>query len=52
MKDPSDYYKTHNIRPNVIQYDCLVQPIHNGIPIETIPVLFEDGDDYELKYDI
>ena len=52
MKDPSDYYRTHNIKPNVIQYDCIVTPIHNGIPIDTHPVLFEEGDDYELKYDI
>ena len=52
MRDPIDYYKTHNINPKVIKYNIGTFPIHNGIPIQYSPILFEEGDDLEVKYSV
>ncbi len=52
MRDPIDYYKTHNIHPKVIKYNVGTFPIHNGIPIQYSPILFEEGDDLDVKYTV
>ena len=52
MKDPIDYYRAHNIQPHVIKYVVGLYPIHNGTPLQLSPVLFEEGDDLEVKWSI
>jgi hypothetical protein len=49
MKDPVDYYISHNIQPQVIKYTVGIFPIHNGIPIDHSPILFEEGDNLDVK---
>lgn len=49
MRDPVDYYNSHNIKPEVIKYEVSLNPIHNGISVSS-PILFEEGDDLEVKY--
>lgn len=52
MRDPIDYYQSHNIQPQVFKYNVGVFPVHNGIPIDYSPLLFEEGDNLEVKMDI
>ena len=52
MRDPIDYYISHNIQPKVIKYNVGVYPIHNGIPIDISPILFEEGDNLDVKMNI
>ena len=52
MRDPVDYYNTHNIKPVVFKYNVDISPIHNGIPIDHSPVLFEEGDNLDIKMGI
>ena len=52
MRDPIDYYISHNIQPKVVKYNVGVYPIHNGIPIDVSPILFEEGDNLDVKMNI
>lgn len=52
MKDPMDYYNTHNIKPVVFKYRVGILTIHNGIPLVGSPVLFEEGDNLDFKMSI
>lgn len=52
MRDPVDYYITHNIQPQVYKYNVGIHPIHNGIPIDLSPILFEEGDNLDVKMSI
>ena len=52
MRDPIDYYITHNIRPQVYKYNVAICPIHNGIPVDISPILFEEGDNLDVKIGI
>ena len=52
MKDPIDLYLTHKIKPRVIQYDVKINPILNGLFIDHVPILYEEGDHLELTYAI
>jgi len=52
MRDPVDYYTSHNIQPQVFKYNVGIVPIHNGIPIDHSPILFEEGDDLDVKMSI
>ena len=52
MRDPVDYYNSHNIQPVVFKYHVDIAPIHNGIPIDRSPVLFEEGDNLDIKMGI
>lgn len=49
MRDPVDYYVSHNIKPEVFRYNVSILPIHNGIPIDHSPILFEEGDNLDVK---
>ena len=49
MRDPIDYYISHNIQPQVFKYHVGIFPVHNGIPISESPVLFEEGDNLDVK---
>jgi len=33
----------------VFKYHVGIYPIHNGIPIDYSPILFEEGDDLDVK---
>jgi hypothetical protein len=52
MRDPVDYYNSHNIQPQVFKYHVGIYPEHNGIPIDESPILFEQGDNLDLKMSI
>ena len=52
MRDPVDYYISHNIQPQVFRYNVCIYPIHNGIPIDHSPILFEEGDNMDVKMGI
>ena len=52
MRDPVDYYMQHGIEPSVVKYNVSIFPIHNGMPIDFAPILFEEGDDLDVKYSI
>ena len=52
MKDPIDYYLTHKITPNVVQYQVGLYPILNGVFVDFAPILFEKGDHLEIKYSL
>jgi hypothetical protein len=52
MQDPIDYYLTHKIKPRVIRYDVNINPILNGLFIDHVPILYEEGDHLELKYSV
>jgi hypothetical protein len=52
MQDPIDYYLTHKIKPRVVRYDVSVLPILNGIFVDHAPLLYEEGDHLEIKYNI
>lgn len=52
MKDPVDYYNSHNIKPVVFKYNVNILSIHNGIPVVKSPILFEEGDSLDFKIKI
>jgi len=52
MKDPIDFYLTHKIKPNVVQFKVGMYPVLNGVFVDHAPILFETGDHLELKYKI
>lgn len=52
MRDPVDYYLSHGIKPQVFKYHVSVHSIHNGISIDHSPILFEEGDDLDIKMSI
>lgn len=52
IKDPVDYYRKNDIQPHVIKYEVSVYPIHNSINVQQSTILFEEGDDLEIKYSI
>jgi hypothetical protein len=52
MQDPIDYYLTHKIKPTVVKYNVSVLPILNGVFVDHTPLLFEEGDHLEVKYNI
>jgi hypothetical protein len=52
MKDPIDYYLTHQIKANVTKYSMGLYPILNGVFVDQSPILFEKGDHLEVKYSI
>lgn len=52
MRDPVDYYISHNIQPQVFKYHVGIYPIHNGVPIDHSPILFEEGDDLDVRMSI
>ena len=49
MRDPIDYYVAHGLKPEVIRYSVAIQPVHNGIPVDASPIMFEDGDNLDVK---
>ena len=49
MRDPIDYYVAHGMKPEVIRYSVKIQPIHNGIPVDKSPIMFEDGDNLDVR---
>lgn len=44
-----DYYLAHNIHPQVVRYHVSLDSIHNGIPVRKTPILFEEGDSFDVK---
>ena len=52
MRDPVDYYLSHGIKPQVFKYHVCIHSIHNGISIDHSPILFEEGDDLDIKMSI
>lgn len=50
MKDPIDYYLSHNLQPNVTRYHMGIYPLLNGVFVDHAPVLFERGDHLDVKY--
>mmetsp|Transcript_31099 Transcript_31099/g.47499 ORF Transcript_31099/g.47499 Transcript_31099/m.47499 type:complete len:411 (-) Transcript_31099:17-1249(-) len=52
MKDPIDYYVAHGLKPEVVQYKVGIHPVHNGIPVDHSPIMFEDGDNLDVQMSI
>ena len=52
MRDPVDYYTSHGIQPEVIKYNVDIFSILNDVYIDQSPILFEDGDDLQVRYSI
>jgi len=50
MRDPIDYYLTHQIKPNVTKYQMGLYPSLNGVFVDFSPILFEKGDHLDIKY--
>ena len=51
IKDPTDYFLTHNIQPKVYKYQVGVYPVLNGKFIDYSPILFEKGDTLDVIVD-
>ena len=49
VKDPVDYYLSQDIKPQVYKYCVVFNPKLNGIEMATSPILFEEGDNYQVS---
>jgi len=52
MHDPIDYYHQNKLRPTVVKYSVGIFPILNDVFVDYSPLLFEQGDNLELRYSI
>jgi hypothetical protein len=52
LKDIIDTYLTHQVIPNVTQYNVSISSYLNGVHMESTPILYEPGDFFEVKYNI
>jgi hypothetical protein len=52
LKDIIDTYLTHQVVPNVTQYNVNIVPFINGVHLDSTPILYEPGDFFEVKYSI
>ena len=50
MQSPIDYYLMHKVQPKVLLYSVGVCPVLNGCYIDYAPLLFEKGDNLDIKF--